>query len=262
MLGFTENLQEAIRAFDAGPPARLHRRAPARPVRPPVTRPCASSAPGDPVADALRATWRWPDAHVLAARPGRRPSDEAHRARMAAFLDEPPRRARPHVRRRPPDGLGDGGRPGIRDGSCCMLHAKLGRWFQPGGHADGDARAAGGGAGARPTEETGIAGLRVAVPAVDLDIHEVGPPHGAAPAPRRPLPGRGPAGCGAGRQPRVARPALGGVDELPSYGVDEGLLRLARAARHRARGRRAPDAVGRRAARRAEPGGAVRRRWG
>ena len=32
MLGFTENLPEAIRAFDAGPPARLHRRAPPRHV--------------------------------------------------------------------------------------------------------------------------------------------------------------------------------------------------------------------------------------
>lgn len=56
-----------------------------------------------------------------------------------------------------------------------MLHAKLGRWFQPGGHADGDANLA---AVARreATEETGIAGLRVALPAIDVDVHRVAPP--------------------------------------------------------------------------------------
>lgn len=60
-----------------------------------------------------------------------------------------------------------------------MLHRKLGRWFQPGGHADGDANLA---AVARreATEETGIAGLRVALPAIDVDVHRVEPP-GEAP---------------------------------------------------------------------------------
>lgn len=60
-----------------------------------------------------------------------------------------------------------------------MLHRKLGRWFQPGGHADGDANLA---AVARreAQEETGIAGLRVVVPAVDVDVHRVEPP-GEAP---------------------------------------------------------------------------------
>ena len=33
MLGFTENLPEAIRAFDRRPRARLHRRAPQGPLR-------------------------------------------------------------------------------------------------------------------------------------------------------------------------------------------------------------------------------------
>lgn len=53
-----------------------------------------------------------------------------------------------------------------------MFHAKLQRWLQPGGHADGDHELAGV-ALREATEETGIVGLRVMVPAVDVDIHEI-----------------------------------------------------------------------------------------
>lgn len=53
-----------------------------------------------------------------------------------------------------------------------MLHTKLSRWLQPGGHADGDHELAGV-ALKEATEETGIEGLRVRVPAVDIDIHAV-----------------------------------------------------------------------------------------
>ncbi|MGB3410955.1 MAG: NUDIX hydrolase [Microthrixaceae bacterium] len=53
-----------------------------------------------------------------------------------------------------------------------MLHAKLGRWLQPGGHADGDHELAGV-ALREATEETGIAGLQVMTPAVDIDIHAI-----------------------------------------------------------------------------------------
>lgn len=56
-----------------------------------------------------------------------------------------------------------------------MLHRKLGRWFQPGGHADGDANLAAV-ALKEASEETGIAGLRVALPAIDVDVHRVEPP--------------------------------------------------------------------------------------
>lgn len=56
-----------------------------------------------------------------------------------------------------------------------LLHAKLGIWVQPGGHADGDANLASV-ALREATEETGIAGLRVCPVAADLDIHEVVPP--------------------------------------------------------------------------------------
>jgi 8-oxo-dGTP pyrophosphatase MutT (NUDIX family) len=62
-----------------------------------------------------------------------------------------------------------------------VLHRKLGRWLQPGGHADGDgdlARVA----LREAAEETGILRLAVEVPAVDLDVHEIPaiggePPH-------------------------------------------------------------------------------------
>lgn len=53
-----------------------------------------------------------------------------------------------------------------------LLHAKLRRWLQPGGHADGDHELAGV-ALREATEETGIEGLQVLVPAVDLDVHAV-----------------------------------------------------------------------------------------
>jgi 8-oxo-dGTP pyrophosphatase MutT (NUDIX family) len=56
-----------------------------------------------------------------------------------------------------------------------MLHRKLGRWLQPGGHADGDANLAAV-ALREAGEETGIAGLRVALPAIDVDVHRVEPP--------------------------------------------------------------------------------------
>jgi 8-oxo-dGTP pyrophosphatase MutT (NUDIX family) len=53
-----------------------------------------------------------------------------------------------------------------------LLHTKLRRWLQPGGHADGDMELAAV-ALREATEETGIDGLRVLVPAIDLDLHEV-----------------------------------------------------------------------------------------
>ncbi|MCB1257536.1 MAG: NUDIX hydrolase [Microthrixaceae bacterium] len=61
-----------------------------------------------------------------------------------------------------------------------MLHAKLGRWLQPGGHADGDhdlARVA----LREATEETGIEGLSVLLPAIDVDIHRI-PERGPEPS--------------------------------------------------------------------------------
>jgi 8-oxo-dGTP pyrophosphatase MutT (NUDIX family) len=51
-----------------------------------------------------------------------------------------------------------------------LLHTKVGRWLQPGGHADGDGELAH--VSLREAEEeTGISGLRVVTPAIDLDVH-------------------------------------------------------------------------------------------
>ncbi len=59
-----------------------------------------------------------------------------------------------------------------RERTLVMLHAKLGLWLQPGGHADGEGHLATV-ALTEATEETGIEGLTVLGPAVDCDIHEI-----------------------------------------------------------------------------------------
>jgi 8-oxo-dGTP pyrophosphatase MutT (NUDIX family) len=53
-----------------------------------------------------------------------------------------------------------------------LMHTKLRRWLQPGGHADGDHELAGV-ALREATEETGITGLSVFVPALSVDVHVV-----------------------------------------------------------------------------------------
>lgn len=165
--------------------------------------------------------------HVLAARPGAA-DHEANRAHMLRFLDAHP------------DALDRACEDGHLTGSgmvvdpvsrrfLFMLHAKLGRWFQPGGHADGDANLPAV-ALREATEETGVAGLRVAVPAIDLDVHEVAPPHGPhlhldvrylvlAP------PGARPAGNHESLDLRWAS-----VAEMPALEPDPGTVRLARSA--------------------------------
>jgi 8-oxo-dGTP pyrophosphatase MutT (NUDIX family) len=67
----------------------------------------------------------------------------------------------------------------VERGSERMLllhHRKLQKWLQPGGHADGDGNLAAV-ALREASEETGIPGLRVVVPAIHLDIHRVEPPN-------------------------------------------------------------------------------------
>lgn len=108
-----------------------------------------------------------------------------------------------------------------------LEHAKLGKWLQPGGHADGEANLAAS-ALREASEETGIVGLRVAVPAIDLDIHRVDPPGEPSHlhldvrflvvAPRDAVVVANHESTGA---------AWVGLDELGRYGVDAGLRRLA-----------------------------------
>ena len=63
----------------------------------------------------------------------------------------------------------------VGERTLLMLHRKLGRWFQPGGHADGDTNLAGV-ALREAMEETGLDGLQVVLPAIDVDVHRVEPP--------------------------------------------------------------------------------------
>lgn len=166
-------------------------------------------------------------AHIEAARPGG-PDHERHRREMLAFADAHP------------DALDRTCGPGHLTGSAMvvdpsdrrfllMLHAKLGRWFQPGGHADGDGNLPGV-AWREAVEETGVADLALAVPAIDLDIHEVGPPHG----PHLHLDVRYLAIAPPGAVPVGNHESLGlrwaTYDELPDLDVDPGTLRMARAA--------------------------------
>lgn len=84
-----------------------------------------------------------------------------------------------------PDALDRSATPGHLTGSALvfnhdatktllLLHTKLNRWLQPGGHADGEANLARV-ALKEAEEETGIEGLEIVDPAIDLDIHNVAP---------------------------------------------------------------------------------------
>lgn len=113
-----------------------------------------------------------------------------------------------------------------------MLHTKLRRWLQPGGHADGDHQLAGV-ALREATEETGIEGLRVLVPAIDVDIHAVD--HGDDLGEHLHLDVRFVVVAPPGAVERGNHESLGlrwvGWDELPDAVDEEGILRLARSAR-------------------------------
>ena len=93
------------------------------------------------------------------------------RRRMLAFLDEHPDAAnRACVAGHLTGSALVVDRSGTR--VLVLLHRKARRWLQPGGHADGDTNLARV-ALREASEESGIDGLRVALPAIDLDIHSV-----------------------------------------------------------------------------------------
>lgn len=116
-----------------------------------------------------------------------------------------------------------------------LLHTKLGRWLQPGGHVDGSSDMPGS-ALREATEETGLAGLEV-VELIDLDIHRVEPPK-EQPHDHLDLrflvlapPGSRLVGNHESRDIRWVT-----IDELEGLGADAGLVRLARAGLSRAGG--------------------------
>lgn len=119
-----------------------------------------------------------------------------------------------------------------RERVLLLEHRKLRRWFQPGGHADGEANLA---ASARreATEESGVEGLVVYGPAIDLDIHEVRPP---AEAPHDHLDVRylvlAPPGAVAAHNHESTGQAWVTEAQLDAYGADAGLRRLVRRGLH------------------------------
>lgn len=125
--------------------------------------------------------------------PGLRPAGddpaEARRHLLSAALDgvdqDQTRREVLAFTDKHPDCLLRSCGPGHLTGSALVLdpatgrvllihHAKLGRWLQPGGHADGEGNL-GLVAHTEATEETGLAGLRLVTPAIDIDVHAIGP---------------------------------------------------------------------------------------
>jgi 8-oxo-dGTP pyrophosphatase MutT (NUDIX family) len=165
-------------------------------------------------------------AAVVAALPGDA-SHERSRAEILAFLDTHP------------DALHRSCTEGHLTGSALvvdpatrhvllLLHTKVQRWLQPGGHADGDANLAHV-ALREAEEETGLVGLRVATPAIDLDVHVFHSASGAE-ADHLHLDVRHLVLAPPGAEPVANHESQGlawvSVEDLPRYDVDVGTIRM------------------------------------
>ncbi len=168
-------------------------------------------------------------AAVAGALPGTA-SHEAARAEMLAFIDAHP------------DALHRSCALGHLTGSALVVdpstrhilllfHTKVQRWLQPGGHADGDGNLAHV-ALREAQEETGIDGLSVVTPAVDLDIHVFHSAVGREPDHLH-LDVRhlllAPAGAVATANHESQGLAWVAFDDLARYDVDPGTVRMATA---------------------------------
>lgn len=167
---------------------------------------------------------------VAGALPGG-PEHEANRAQILAFVDAHP----DALHRSCLEGHLTGSAAVVDPASGRLLllfHAKVQRWLQPGGHADGDANLA---AVARreAEEETGIAELAVVTPAIDLDVHLFHNAAGTEPDHLH-LDVRHLVVAPAGAVPRGNHESerLAWVEraDLTSYDVDAGTIRMADAA--------------------------------
>jgi 8-oxo-dGTP pyrophosphatase MutT (NUDIX family) len=169
-------------------------------------------------------------AAVLAAHGGDASHEECRR-RILAFIDGHP------------DALHRSCAPGHLTGSAAVIdpssrhvlllfHAKVRRWLQPGGHADGDGNLARV-ALREAEEETGIAGLRVLTPAIDLDVHVFHHATSAEPDHLH-LDVRHLVVAPTGAVARGNEESEGlrwlALDDIASLGVDSGTLRMVRAA--------------------------------
>jgi 8-oxo-dGTP pyrophosphatase MutT (NUDIX family) len=111
-----------------------------------------------------------------------------------------------------------------------LFHAKMRRWLQPGGHADGDGNLAHVSL-REAAEESGIRGLRVVTPAIDLDVHVFHHATGAEPdhlhLDVRHLVIAPPAAHAPGNHESEGIRWVT-LDELPGLEPEPGLLRMAR----------------------------------